>query len=173
MNRINSSKILIIALLALSVSLEYSMDVYKNTNDPQLNINKALEQAINNGKDVLLIFGADWCPDCQNMENIITNKIDTFINTDFIVVHIDIGKFNKNIDLMKSFGLNPKKGIPALVIIDPQKNNKIVYANGEFENARNMDGTVVQNLLNDSLQFLSNNEAQNIQIIFGEITVNH
>jgi len=52
------------------------------------------------------------------------------------VVHVDIGRGEKNQDLMKQYEVPIKRGIPGLAVLDA--NGKLLYSqkNGEFENAR-------------------------------------
>ena len=52
------------------------------------------------------------------------------------VVHVDIGKGEKNQDLMAKYEVPMKRGIPGLAVLDAD--GKLVYSqkNGEFENAR-------------------------------------
>jgi hypothetical protein len=51
-------------------------------------------------------------------------------------VHVDIGRGEKNQDLMKQYEVPMKRGIPGLAVLDAD--GKLVYSqkNGEFENAR-------------------------------------
>jgi hypothetical protein len=52
------------------------------------------------------------------------------------VVHVDIGKGEKNQDLMTKYDVPMKRGIPGLAVLDAD--GKLIYSqkNGEFENAR-------------------------------------
>jgi hypothetical protein len=56
----------------------------------------------------------------------------------YVVVHIDIGKGEKNQDLMTKYEVPMKRGIPGVAVLD--SNGKLIYSqkNGEFENARAM-----------------------------------
>ena len=60
------------------------------------------------------------------------------IAANYKVVHVDIGKGEKNQDLMTKYEVPMKRGIPGLAVLDPD--GKLVYSqkNGEFENARAM-----------------------------------
>ena len=56
----------------------------------------------------------------------------------YVVVKIDVGRFNKNLDVVKPYGEVIKKGIPSIVIATPA--NELVYATngGELADARKM-----------------------------------
>jgi protein disulfide-isomerase len=56
----------------------------------------------------------------------------------FIVVKIDVGRVDKNLDLGQKYGVPLKKGIPALAVLSPR--GKVLYAmdQGQFADARHM-----------------------------------
>jgi len=58
------------------------------------------------------------------------------IAANYEVVHVDIGKGEKNQDLMQKYEVPMKRGIPGLAVLE--SGGKLVYSqkNGEFENAR-------------------------------------
>jgi protein disulfide-isomerase len=56
----------------------------------------------------------------------------------FRVVKVDVGRFDRNVDLAEAYGVPLKKGIPAVAVLSPQ--GKVVYAtkSGELADAREM-----------------------------------
>ena len=62
----------------------------------------------------------------------------SLINKKFVLVKINIGQFDTNLDIANEFGNPIKKGIPAAVLITPQKT--VIYATrgGELADARHM-----------------------------------
>ena len=54
-------------------------------------------------------------------------------------MHVDVGRFDKNLDIARKYGVSLKKGIPALAVLDPH--GKLLYAQnqGQFEDARHME----------------------------------
>ncbi len=65
-------------------------------------------------------------------------ELDPLIKKSFVVVNIDVGRFNKNLDVGEKYGVPVKKGIPALAVLDSQ--GKLLYAQdqGQFADARHM-----------------------------------
>ncbi len=55
-----------------------------------------------------------------------------------MIVNIDTGRGDKNLDLAEKYGVPLKKGIPAVAVLDPH--GKLLYAQdqGQFEDARHM-----------------------------------
>ncbi|MEJ2007480.1 MAG: hypothetical protein P8Z30_04855 [Acidobacteriota bacterium] len=60
------------------------------------------------------------------------------IARDFVIVKIDVERFDKNLDIGKEYGVPINKGIPAMAVLDPH--GKLLYAQsqGQFANARAM-----------------------------------
>lgn len=60
------------------------------------------------------------------------------IAQDFVVVKVDVGHYDKNLDLAQKYGVPTNKGIPAISVLDPH--GKLLYAQsqGQFANARAM-----------------------------------
>ncbi len=60
------------------------------------------------------------------------------IARNFVIVKIDVGRFDKNLDVGKEYGVPIDKGIPAMAVLNPY--GKLLYAQsqGQFANARAM-----------------------------------
>jgi len=54
------------------------------------------------------------------------------------VVKVDVGRFDRNVDVAESYSVPLKKGIPAVAIVSPQ--GRVMYATraGELADARGM-----------------------------------
>ena len=83
-------------------------------------VNDALARARRNGRRVLLDFGANWCPDCVLLANVMRlPEVDAFVRDHFEVVLIDVGRFDKNLEIAKRFGVKGKlEGIPSVLVLD-------------------------------------------------------
>jgi thiol-disulfide isomerase/thioredoxin len=89
-------------------------------NDPARDIAGALSKARTDGKHVLLDFGADWCPDCRVLGALFeTEVVRPFAEANFHVVHIDVGRRDKNADLVEKYSATSGEWIPAVVVLDP------------------------------------------------------
>jgi thiol:disulfide interchange protein len=113
--------------------------IYDEKADAHLEIKEALAKAKAEHKRVIVVFGANWCFDCHVLDEAFHKpELASIIAANYVVVHIDIGKGEKNQDLMDKYEVPMKRGIPGLAVLDP--NGKLVYSqkNGEFENARAM-----------------------------------
>ena len=121
---------------------------YDEAADAQVSVNKALAEAKSANKDVLVIFGANWCKDCLELNKSMQGQSAALIASKFIVVKVNVGQFDKNLDLANSYGNPIKKGIPAAVVLKPD--NTVLYASkgGELSNARRMSEQGVYDFFN-------------------------
>jgi len=109
-------------------------------------IHQALVTAGKQHKNVLLDFGGNWCIDCHVLENAFHQpRIAPLLNNNYVVVHVDVGRYEKNLDLAKKYHVNLEKGVPSLAVLDAKGN--VLYATGDFERARVMSE-------DDVIQFL-------------------
>ena len=100
----------------------------------------SLRYAEKENKNLIVLFGADWCPDCKALDQmLVTQEIKSLIQENYIILKVDVGRFDKNLDLDEKLGHPIGKGIPALVILSPNP-LKIVASTegGEFSNASQM-----------------------------------
>jgi thioredoxin 1 len=112
-------------------------EIYSESADAHVEIKEALEQATAQHKRVIVVFGANWCYDCHVLDAAFHRAdLAPILADNYEVVHVDIGRGEKNQDLMKQYGVPMKRGIPGLAVLDAD--GRLVYSqkNGEFENAR-------------------------------------
>ena len=123
--------------ICFSQALRREKEIYDERADAHAEIKEALEKAAAEHKRVILVFGANWCYDCHVLDKAFhSSELAPIIAANYEVVHVDIGKGEKNQDLMKRYEVPMKRGIPGLAVLDPD--GKLVYSqkSGEFENAR-------------------------------------
>jgi thiol:disulfide interchange protein len=123
--------------------------LYSADANPKADIATALKQAHREHKRVILDFGGDWCGDCQVLDIYLHQEpnLDLF-EKNFVLVHVDIGHFDKNVDITEKYDVPLKKGVPALAVLDA--NGKVLYSqqSAEFGDMRYMQPTSVTEFLN-------------------------
>jgi len=62
----------------------------------------------------------------------------SLLSLDFKVVKVNVGHFDKNLDVAKSYGVPLSNGIPAVAMISPKDEVLYVTREGELANARKM-----------------------------------
>jgi thiol:disulfide interchange protein len=110
---------------------------YDEKADAARDISAALASARTDRKNVLLDFGANWCLDCVVLSKIFDDKsLKPYLDANFHVVKIDIGRGEKNQDLVRKYGNPIAKGVPAVVVLDPAERIVASTKGGELESAR-------------------------------------
>src|ERR1700743_1684678 len=95
-------------------------------------IRRSLAQAATNHTPVIVVFGANWCGDCQMLNTAMkTGASASLLAHDFKIVKVSVGTpvnghLSQNVDIARSYGLSLEKGIPAVVILSPD--NAVLYA---------------------------------------------
>ena len=122
--------------------------IYSDTADAKAEIRQALATATREHKRVLLDFGGNWCGDCQVLHIYLHDPGNaSLLQNNFVLVEVNIGRYDQNLDIAKQYNIPLEKGVPALAVLDP--NGKLVYSqrNGEFEALRRMDVSSVSEFL--------------------------
>ncbi len=123
--------------------------IYPEISEAQADVDAALRQASKEHKRVLLIFGGDWCGDCQVLDiNLHDSTNSDLLAKHFVVVHVNVGHMDENVDLAAKYGVPLKKGVPAVSVIDAHGAVVHAQATGEFSNMRRMDPRSVSEFLN-------------------------
>ena len=122
--------------------------VYSDTADAHAEIRDALARAAQEHKRVLLDFGGNWCGDCQVLDIYFHRPPNASLLADnFILVDVNVGRYDKNLDLAQKYGIPLQKGVPALAVLDAH--GRLLYSQrqGEFESMRRMDPNSVTQFL--------------------------
>jgi len=115
---------------------------YDEAADAKADVKRTLGEAKKSNLPVLVIFGANWCEDCRALDKALkTGKNAELVNREFKVVKVDVGRFDKNLDVAEAYGNPIKKGIPGAAILSPD--GKVLYLTklGELADARHMSET--------------------------------
>jgi thioredoxin 1 len=118
--------------------------------DERANATEAVGEAVRAAhlahKNVLLVFGANWCPDCRALDETLHSKGAAPINDRFVIVKVDVGNFDKNLDLARRYDVPLRKGIPAVAVVNGDNAPLYVTKDGELANARRMGEPAIVDL---------------------------
>ncbi len=123
--------------VCFSQSVKQEKEIYNESADARAEIKEALHKARAEHKRVIVVIGANWCYDCHVLDAAFhRSDLAPILAANYEVVHVDIGRGEKNQDLMMKYEVPMKRGIPGLAVLDAD--GKLVYSqkNGEFEKAR-------------------------------------
>jgi thiol:disulfide interchange protein len=123
--------------------------IYDEAANAQSDIQQALAKAAREHKRVIVDFGGNWCGDCQVLDIYFHDEKNLgLLESNFVLVHVDIGHMDKNQSIADRYGVPLSKGVPALAVLDSR--GKVLYSqkSGEFEAMRRMDESSVTDFLN-------------------------
>lgn len=92
----------------------------------------ARTRALKAHKRLLIDFGGNWCLDCRLLAAVMDlPRMRGFVGRHFEVVTVDVGHFDRNLDIPASYGIKTRlAGVPAVLIVDP-RTNRLVNAGRE------------------------------------------
>jgi len=112
---------------------------YDESADAHQQVASAIAEAAKAQKNVVLVFGANWCGDCRALNaQMHKDELAALIASNYEVVKIDVGRFNKNKDIAVKYHVPLAHGIPTLAVLDPGGNVLYAMDQGQFSNARSM-----------------------------------
>ena len=131
--------------------------VYDESADAHADIEKAVAETRADGKRILLVFGANWCPECLALDARLHEPLSkAVVEMNFHVVHVDIGRGGdfldgspgKNQDVAKQYEIQLSLGVPAVAVLDP--NGRLLYSqkSGEWTPVGSPSSTAVVEFLN-------------------------
>jgi thiol:disulfide interchange protein len=106
--------------------------LYSETSNAATDISVAIAQARREHKRILLDFGGNWCGDCQVLDIYYHQSPNAeILAKHFILVHVNIGHMDENVNIAEKYNVPIKKGVPALAILD--SNGKLLYSEHDKE----------------------------------------
>jgi thiol:disulfide interchange protein len=108
----------------------------------------ALQAAGASHRRVIIDFGGNWCPDCHVLDGYFHDSVNgPLLDAHYVLVHVNIGRIDQNLDIAERYQIPLKKGVPALAVLDGD--GTLVYSQkmGEFEAMRRMQSAAVTEFL--------------------------
>ena len=112
---------------------------YDERADATAELDAAFARAKASGKRVLVDFGGNWCGDCRVLAGVMElPEVAAFLRAHYEVVEVDVGRLDKNTDLVARLGVEKLKGVPTVVIADSTGRPLNVTNSADLTNARAM-----------------------------------
>jgi len=134
--------------LACGTARSAARDIYPDPSEARTDLAAALKTAAASHRRILLDFGGNWCGDCQVLDLYMhDNNNEPLVESNFVVVHINVGHFDANQDLAQEYEVPLHKGVPALAVLN--EHGALLYSqkNGEFEAMRRMESSALTEFL--------------------------
>ena len=102
-------------------------------------LNEFIKKTIDQNKQPIVIFGANWCPDAGLLEGVMRlPTVKSFLERNANVINIDVGDYEINTDLFKMFDGNIQNGIPRVFIMNKMGQNINLHVNETMRKAREL-----------------------------------
>ena len=141
--------ILIISLLASFTFASAQEKVYDESIDAMEQINNAIEEARETGRYVLCQVGGNWCPWCLRFAQFATTDtaVAPLIEKEFVYIHVNYSKTNKNPEAMRYLGNPARFGFPVFVILNEEGRPIHIQESASLEKDKSYDPKKVKNFL--------------------------
>ena len=142
------SAVVLLCIAAQAPGVAAVPDIYPDPGKAKTDLAAALQTAAANHRRIIVDFGGNWCTDCHVLDTYFHDAANRpLLEADFLLVHVNIGRLDQNLDLAERYQIPLKKGVPALAVLD--SDGKLLYSQrtGEFEAMRRMQSSAVTEFL--------------------------
>ncbi len=132
-----------ILILILFIQLAYAnaqdnSNLYDITADPYQQLATAKIKAASENKNILIQAGGNWCSWCRlfhkfSHEN---KKVDSILTADYVVLHINFSKENKNEKFFKEFKNPGRFGYPSFIVLNEKAELLHIQDSGYLEEGK-------------------------------------
>jgi thioredoxin 1 len=135
-------------LLAAAAANSASREIYPDPAQAHGDLAAALKTARATHKRVLIDFGGNWCGDCQVLDIYFHNPENRpILDSNFVLVHVNIGRMDENVDIAQMYKVPLEKGVPALAVLNENGSLLFSQRTGQFEAMRRMESSAVTQFL--------------------------
>jgi thiol:disulfide interchange protein len=126
-------------------------DIYDTQADAKAQIAAAVAKAGRDNRRVLIVHGGNWCGWCHKLHALFTQNKDIArtLLYEYEVVRVDVGRFDKNMDIASGYGADLKRaGVPFLTVLDGAGKSLANQETGALEAGQEHDPAKVAAFLN-------------------------
>ena len=110
---------------------------FKCRNLDAQSLKKFITNAVQERKQPIVIFGANWCPDARLLEAALQlPSVRNFLNPKCNILNVDVGDYEINTELFKYFDPEIETGIPRVFILDINGKPLNIDSNDKMRTAR-------------------------------------
>jgi thiol-disulfide isomerase/thioredoxin len=114
---------------------------YDEKADADARVDAALDEARKTHRLALIDLGGNWCGDCRVLAGLMElPEYQRYVDAHYVVVMVDVGRFNRNLQIPARWKIGTLEGVPAVLIVDPQTNTLLDAGHvAALADARRMD----------------------------------
>jgi thiol-disulfide isomerase/thioredoxin len=126
---------------------------YRHVVDARTAVEKGHARAAKSGKMLMVMFGANWCPDCLTLhENLLAKDTRAYADKHFEIVAIDVGDHDKSAAVRRDLGIDVKV-IPAAVFYAPDGTLVGDTLSGELQPSRHFTSRDIRDFLREVVDY--------------------
>jgi thioredoxin-related protein len=136
-------KSLKIALILLLVQIGFAQaqekfDIYSITVDPFTQVAEAKVQAQKENKNILIQVGGNWCIWCRYFHKFLSDnkKVDSILNANYVSIHVNYSKENKNEAFFKAYNNPGRFGFPNFLVLNSKGELLHIQDSGYLEEGK-------------------------------------
>lgn len=125
--------------------------LYNPSLDGMKQVDEAVAKAREEKKHVMVQVGGNWCPWCIRFNKFCneTASVDSILKADYIVIHLNYSKENKNMLSLERLGHPERFGFPVFVVLNSNGERIHTQDSGLLEKEKSYDpGKVITFLTN-------------------------
>jgi thiol:disulfide interchange protein len=123
---------------------------YKEVRVSHSMVDTTLRRARSEHKILMVEFGANWCEDCRALaRDLDRGGTGNYFQTHFVILKVDVGQFDKNLDIAKSLDVDVDRGIPTAAFFATDGSRIGATNKGELEPASKYGSKQIMAFLQD------------------------
>lgn len=140
---------LFVAIVISACQISAQTKYYNEEVDGMDQIRTATALAQQTGRYVLCQVGGNWCPWCIRFADFATTDsiIAPLLEKNYVYVHINYSKNNKNTEAMKYLGNPARFGFPVFVVLDENGKPIHIQESESLEEGKSYSRKKVENFL--------------------------
>ena len=143
-----AATLVVLVMLASIPGHSAERDIYPAPEQAKTDLAAALASAAATHKRIILDFGGNWCTDCHVLDLYFHDPANRpLLEANYILVHVNIGRMDENVDIAERYRIPLRKGVPALAVLG--EHGELLYSQktGEFQAMRAMQSSAVTDFL--------------------------
>lgn len=114
-----STFVLLVGIVALSQDMA-TFKLYNPEANAKKEIDAAVKEAKEAGKQVLVQIGGNWCIWCARFNDFVKKdkSLDSLMNANYVVYHLNYSPENKNDELLRKYQFPQRFGFPVFIILN-------------------------------------------------------
>jgi thioredoxin 1 len=148
--RFSWTSAILTAVFAVALGAAHSSepDIYPAAGQAKGDLSAALAASAASHKRIILDFGGNWCTDCHVLDRYFHDATNRpILEANYILVHVNIGRLDANLDIAERYQIPLRKGVPALAVLGERGELLYSQKTGEFEAMRGMQSSAVTDFL--------------------------